>query len=85
AIGNVTSHEAGHLLGNFHTDQSDPEANLMDQGGNAPLMYGVGVDGIGGTPDDVDVDFGVDAYSPSEGLAGTQDTMAVTAFGLTRG
>jgi hypothetical protein len=85
ALGNVVSHEAGHLLGSFHTDQSDAFANLMDQGGNAPMMYGVGPDGVGGTSDDVDVDFGNDAYSPAEGLTGTQDTMAVTAFGLTKG
>jgi hypothetical protein len=85
ALGNVVSHEAGHLLGSFHTDQSDATANLMDAGGNAPMMYGVGPDGIGGTGDDVDVDFGDDAYSPGEGLTGTQDTMAVTAFGLTKG
>jgi hypothetical protein len=85
ALGNVVSHEAGHLLGSFHTDQSDAMVNLMDQGGNAATMYGVGPDGIGGTSDDVDVDFGDDAYSPAEGLAGTQDTMAVTAFGLTKG
>ena len=86
ALGNVVSHEAGHLLGSFHTDQSDAMANLMDQGGGNPsAMYGVGPDGIGGTSDDVDVDFGKDAYSLSEGLAGTQDTLAVTAFGFSRG
>lgn len=85
ALGNLISHEAGHLLGSFHTDQFDAASNLMDQGGNPAQMYGVGPDGIGGTSDDVDVDFGKDAYSPSEGYAGTQDTLAVTAFGLSRG
>lgn len=85
AIGNVASHEAGHLIGSFHTDQSNGAANLMDNGGNSPLMFGVGIDGKGGTADDVDVDFGKDIYSPSEGLGGLQDTRSVTAFGLTRG
>lgn len=85
AIGNVASHEAGHLIGSFHTDQSNGAANLMDNGGNSPLMFGVGIDGKGGTADDVDVDFGKDIYSPSEGLGGLQDTRSVTAFGLTGG
>ena len=43
-------HEAGHFLGSFHVDQFNTVLNLMDQGGNFPLLYGVGPDGVGGAP-----------------------------------
>jgi hypothetical protein len=82
AVGNVTSHEIGHLIGSFHVDQFNPVLNLMDQGGNFPLLYGVGRDRVGGTADDPDVDFGVDTYNPSEGFAGLEDTLNVSAWGL---
>jgi hypothetical protein len=82
AIGNVVAHEAGHYVGSFHVDQFNDVLNLMDQGGNFPLLYGVGPDGIGGTADDVDVDFGEDTYNPDEGFLGTEDTAANTKWGL---
>ena len=85
AVGNVVSHEAGHYLGSFHVDQFDGAANLMDQGGNFPVLYGVGPDGVGGTSDDPDVDFGENPYNPSEGFTGIEDTLIHTAFGLSRG
>jgi hypothetical protein len=74
AVGNVTSHEAGHFFGNFHVDQFNDVLNLMDQGGNFPLLYGVGPDRIGGTADDPDVDFGEDEFNPGEGFTGIEDT-----------
>jgi hypothetical protein len=83
AIGNVTAHEAGHFFGSWHTDQFDAQANLMDQGGNAEQMFGVGPDGVGGSADDVDVDFGDDTINPSEGFVGTEDTLGRTVFGVT--
>ena len=58
ALGNIASHEAGHYFGNWHVDQFNDVLNLMDQGGNFPLLYGVGPDRVGGTADDPDVDFG---------------------------
>jgi hypothetical protein len=85
AVGNVVSHEAGHFLGNFHVDQFDGSANLMDQGGNFPVLYGVGPDGIGGTADDPDVDYGDNPFNPGEGFTGTEETLVRTAFGLTKG
>ena len=45
-------------------------------------MFGVGPDGIGGTADDVDVDFGEDAFNPNEGFLGTEDTLSRIAFVL---
>ncbi len=84
AIGNVTAHEAGHFFGNWHVDQFNDRANLMDQGGNFPLLYGVGPDNVGGTADDPDVDFGEDAFSAAEGFTGTEDTLSRIAVVLTR-
>ena len=60
AMGNVVSHEMGHMLGNYHTDTFNAIPNLMDSGGNFPGLFGVGPDNIGGTADDVDYDFGDD-------------------------
>ncbi|GIF78257.1 DVUA0089 family protein [Asanoa siamensis] len=84
AVGNVVSHEAGHFFGNWHVDQFNDTLNLMDQGGNFPLLYGVGPDGIGGTADDPDVDFGEDEFNPSEGFTGIEDTRGRLATVLTR-
>jgi len=83
AIGNVASHEAGHYLGDWHVDQFNDVLNIMDQGGNFPLLYGVGPDGIGGTADDPDVDFGEDEFNPNEGFLGIEDTLSRLAAVLT--
>jgi hypothetical protein len=83
AVGNVVSHEIGHFIGSYHVDQFNETLNLMDQGGNFPLLYAVGADGVGGTDDDVDVDFGVDAYNPGEGFSGLEDTLNVSAWSST--
>jgi hypothetical protein len=83
-VANVVSHETGHFVGSYHVDQFNPTYNLMDQGGNFPLLFGVGPDGIGGTADDVDVDFGEDTYNPNEGFTGTEDTLNNTAWALTK-
>ena len=83
AVGNVISHEVGHLIGNWHTDNSNTRANLMDAGGQSfGLLFGVGKDGIGGTKDDRDVDFGVDAFIPQEGFTGTENTLARSTWGM---
>jgi hypothetical protein len=76
AVGNVVSHEAGHFFGDWHVDQFNGKANLMDQGGAFRLMYGVGRDGVGGTADDPDVDFGPDRFNPDEGFTGLEDTLS---------
>ncbi|GGQ62515.1 PPC domain-containing protein [Couchioplanes azureus] len=84
AVGNVTAHEAGHFFGNWHTDNSDATANLMDAGGaNFDKLFGVGPDGVGGTADDTDVDFVRDTFSPAEGFVGTEDTLGRIVFGVT--
>ena len=84
ALGNVISHEAGHFFGDFHTNNQNAQANVMDAGGvGFGRLFGVGPDGIGGTADDVDVDFGDDAFMPTEGFIGTEDTLGRIAFGVT--
>ena len=84
ALSNVISHEAGHFFGNFHTDNEDDVANLMDAGGGGfATLFGVGPDGVGGTADDVDVDFGFDRFIPDEEFTGTEDTLGRVVFGVT--
>ncbi|MCH9651142.1 MAG: hypothetical protein K0U98_23160 [Deltaproteobacteria bacterium] len=83
ALGNIAAHEAGHYLGNFHTEQFNPLANLMDRGGNLPNTIGVGPDGIFGNEDDSDVDFGEDAFEVTERFAGVEDTLTVVSCGCT--
>jgi hypothetical protein len=83
AVGNIVAHEIGHYIGNWHVDQFNDNPNLMDQGGNFPVLYGVGPDGVGGTDDDIDVDFGEDTFNPGEGFTGIEDTLNRSAFGLT--
>jgi hypothetical protein len=84
ALSNVISHEAGHFFGDFHTDNEDPLPNLMDAGGTGfATLFGVGPDGVGGTADDVDVDFGDSAFLPAEGFVGTEDTLGRIVFGVT--
>ena len=83
AIGSIAAHEAGHFFASFHTDNANALPNIMDSGGNLGNTLGVGPDGIFGTGDDVDVDFEFDSYAPSEGFSGLEDTLNITAFGLT--
>jgi hypothetical protein len=83
-LANVISHEAGHFFGDFHTDNQDALPNLMDAGGTGfGTLFGVGPDGVGGTADDIDVDFGDSAFLPAEGFVGTEDTLGRVVFGLT--
>ncbi|MCE7002793.1 hypothetical protein LWC34_08110 [Kibdelosporangium philippinense] len=48
-------------------------------------MFGVGPDKIGGTADDVDVDFVEDVLNPNEGFSGFEDTLNRSGWGLSRG
>jgi hypothetical protein len=86
AVANVISHEIGHLIGNFHTDASNETPLLMDSGGAnfGTNLYGVGPDGIGGTADDQDIDFGTDNYAPEEGFTGVENALNVSAWAYVR-
>ena len=84
-VGVITAHEAGHYLGNWHTEQFDvsSDPSIMDQGGNLPNTVGVGPDNIFGTADDFDTDFSADEFNFNEGFDGIEHTDENTAFGLT--
>ena len=57
----------------------------MDQGGNFPLLFGVGADGIGGTADDPDVDFGKDRLRPGRGFHRDREHPEQQCLGLREG
>ncbi|GAA5115826.1 hypothetical protein GCM10023339_23620 [Alloalcanivorax gelatiniphagus] len=82
AVANVTAHEVGHTIGNYHTDNADEIHNMMDSGGaNFGLnLYGVGPDNLGGTADDENIEFQTDTYAPVEGFTGLEDTENVTSW-----
>lgn len=84
-VGNISAHEAGHYLGNWHTENSETGtgSSIMDRGGNLAGTVGVGPDRIFGTADDEDVDFTPDLFSLAEGFTGTEHTNEKTAFALT--
>ena len=84
-VGEIVAHEAGHYLGNWHTDQFNDQPNIMDQGGNLEFtILGLGDDGVFGTDDDVDVMFGRDEFVPNEGFTGIENTLTTIAWGATR-
>jgi hypothetical protein len=88
AVANVISHEIGHNIGNYHTDNASDIHNLMDSGGaNFGInLYGVGPDGTGGTADDEDIDFRQDdIYDPFEGFTGQENTLNLSAWAFVRG
>lgn len=85
AVGNVAAHEAGHYLGNWHTDGFSPIQNIMDEGPGG-LFNLIGVDpatGVFGDRGTIDVDFVTDTYSFGELFSGTENTTAATAHALT--
>jgi hypothetical protein len=56
AVGNIVAHEAGHYFANWHTDQFNVQAQIMDQSGNFAGTFGLGPDGVFGSAHDIDVD-----------------------------
>jgi hypothetical protein len=89
-LGNVISHEVGHLIGNFHTTAFNTTRGLMDEGGTETAyasLYGVGPDKTGGTTDDTDTDFTTDNYSRYEEVSSTftrEDTLTRSTLWLSR-
>ncbi|MCA9133911.1 MAG: hypothetical protein KDA45_12180, partial [Planctomycetales bacterium] len=83
----VAVHEAGHFLGGWHTLNSNNNPQIMDTGGTPANLLGVGLDGIYGTADDRDVQFGTDTYDPTaSGIQfGRQNSAAAMAWGLSTG
>ncbi|MGI8816818.1 MAG: hypothetical protein ACR2G2_16455 [Pseudonocardia sp.] len=81
AVGNIASHETGHLLGSWHTDAASGKHDLMAPG-DVVGAFGFGADKIGGTSDDVRSRFAQDTFAPQEGFTGTEDTHNRTVVGL---
>ncbi|WP_410659167.1 PPC domain-containing protein [Amycolatopsis sp. lyj-112] len=85
AVGNITSHEAGHMSGSWHTSGVNDVPGIMDPGGNPAVMFAVGPDGRGGTADDPDLDLVEEEISPAEGFTGIEDTLNRSAWAFVRG
>lgn len=83
-VGNVTTHEAGHYLGNFHTTNTNETFSIMDEGG---AFFGIAGLFPGGTfgQDDINIKFTKDIFSLSEGFSGLDETDVNTAFALSTG
>jgi hypothetical protein len=96
ALGLTTSHEIGHMVGCFHTQPNT--AGPLDEG---PLVtrkenimdpslqdsIGFGPDGMLGTADDIDVDFGFGEYFRAEKFStaaepAAENTLDTVGFGL---
>ncbi len=84
-LGNIGAHEAGHLLANFHTQRDNGPHNLMDRGGRVGIFAGIGEDGLFGTGDDEDLDFGPDDFEPAEVFVGIEDTLDAISLGAPAG
>ena len=86
-VGNIVTHEAGHFLGLWHTDNMNEVQCLIDQGGDGIYNEaGVGPDGVFGTADDADMDFVPDEYIANEAVAvGLERTNVRTAFAMATG
>lgn len=83
AIGNVVSHEIGHLIGNYHTDNNNQTTSLMDAGGAGFWrLFGTGPDKVGGNADDTDTDLVTDRFMPDEPFLGFENTLNVAAWGF---
>ena len=87
ATASVAAHEAGHFFGAWHTLNNNASDQIMDTGGNVTGLIGVGPDGIYGTADDVDVQFGTDVYDRFASAIpfGIQNSAAALAAGLSTG
>jgi hypothetical protein len=90
-LSNVVSHEIAHMLGVWHTDPSNGSRRLTDAGwSDLPRnLYGVGGDGVMGTPDDERTSLMSDSYDPAspihnsfEGSTGVQFSDARIASAL---
>lgn len=82
SVATIVVHEAGHYLGNWHTDYLNDVTCIMDKYFlSMGMAAGTGPDNILGTTDDEDVLFVPDMYSPLENIAvGEEMTDLQTAF-----
>ena len=69
-VGNIVAHEAGHYLGNFHSDARNEVMNIMDEGGPIGNILGVPAGSAFGDANTMDVDFVTDVFSGRESFGG---------------
>ncbi len=86
----TVSHEIAHSFGIFHTNRVTGLPNAVPSiiDANVGLVddYELGVDGVFGTADDVNIPFPIrDQYNPVEGYIGFNYVAAGLAFGLATG
>ncbi|SKC70872.1 hypothetical protein [Krasilnikoviella flava] len=81
SLGNVAAHEAGHFLGNFHTDDHDDGTSVMNTG-NLLHFYAIGPDGVAGTADDDRIAMRTARFDRLQGLSGVEDTPFRTSVAL---
>ncbi len=80
------SHELAHSFGIFHTDRAGGIRSIIDANVNINDDYELGLDGIFGTADDVDMPFPErDRFEPTEGYIGFNRVTASLAWGLATG
>lgn len=82
--GNIVTHEFGHYIGNWHTQNTSSIRNIMDAGGGDILenLFGTGPDETYGTADDQDNDFFEDEYETEGVASGIENTTVRSAFAL---
>ncbi|MBQ4819287.1 T9SS type A sorting domain-containing protein [Aquimarina sp. MMG016] len=83
-VGNITSHEIGHYLGNFHTSVQNNVFSIMDEGGPIISQAGVFPGGAFGDANTVNMEYARDIYSLREffEVEGIDLTDVNTAFAL---
>lgn len=80
------SHELAHSFGIFHTDRAGGIRSIIDAGVDINDDYELGLDGIFGTADDIDMSFPErDRFEPTEGYRGFNRVTASLAWGLATG
>lgn len=82
----TVSHELAHSFGIFHTDRAGGIRSIIDANVGINDDYELGLDGIFGTVDDVDMPFPErDRFNPVEGFFGFNRVTAGLAWGLATG
>ena len=86
ALGNVIAHEIGHMIGSFHIDQFNDMLNLMDAGGNFPLLLRRRRRTASAAPPTTPTwTSATDTLHPNEGFTGLEDTLNNSGLGVPSG
>ena len=83
AVGNVVVPRGRPLLRRLARRPVQRRRQPDGPGRQLPAAVRRRADGVGGTADDPDVDFGEDVFNPNEGFTGIEDTLSRLAIALT--